>query len=91
MAARSGTAGFLETMNACIRPKAVTRVRYYGRYSSRARGPAHERLEVDEPDADTHSHARQAAKAAWARLLRSPITRSPTLPEPAASGARSSL
>lgn len=46
------------------------RVRYYGRYSSRARGSEHECPEADEPDAETHSHARQAAKAAWAKLIR---------------------
>jgi hypothetical protein len=45
-------------------------VRYYGRYSSRARGSEHERPEVDEPGAETHGHARQAAKAAWAKLTR---------------------
>jgi hypothetical protein len=33
-------------------------VRYYGRYSSRTRGSEHERPEADEPDAETHGHAR---------------------------------
>ena len=45
-------------------------MRYYGRYSSRVRSPPCERLEADEPDADTHSHARQTAKAVWAKLIR---------------------
>jgi hypothetical protein len=45
-------------------------VRYYGRYSSRARGLEHERPEADEPDAETHGHSRQAARAAWAKLIR---------------------
>jgi hypothetical protein len=45
-------------------------VRYYGRYSSRTRGAERERPEIEEPDADSASQARQAAKAAWARLIR---------------------
>jgi hypothetical protein len=45
-------------------------VRYYGRYSSRARGSEHERPDPDESDAETRGHARQAAKAAWAKLIR---------------------
>lgn len=45
-------------------------VRYYGRYSSRTRGAEHERPDTDEPDAEAHGQARQAAKAAWAKLIR---------------------
>jgi hypothetical protein len=42
-------------------------VRYYGRYSSRTRGAEHERPEAD---AQTHGDGRQAARAAWAKLIR---------------------
>jgi hypothetical protein len=35
-----------------------------------ARGSEHERSEADEPDPETHGHARQAAKAAWAKRIR---------------------
>ena len=45
-------------------------VRYYGRYSSRTRGAEQECPETDEPDAEAHLRARQAAKAAWAKLIR---------------------
>ena len=45
-------------------------VRYYGRYSSRTRGAERERPEIDEPEADSAGPARQAAKAAWAKLIR---------------------
>lgn len=45
-------------------------VRYYGRYSSRTRGAERERPEIEEPDAESASQARQAAKAAWAKLIR---------------------
>ena len=45
-------------------------VRYYGRYSSRTRGVERERPEIDEPEADSAGPARQAAKAAWAKLIR---------------------
>jgi len=45
-------------------------VRYYGRYSSRARGAEHERPEIDERDTEAPSPGRQAAKEAWAKLIR---------------------
>jgi hypothetical protein len=45
-------------------------VRYYGRYSSRTRGAEQERPDMDEPDTETRNQARQAAKAAWAKLIR---------------------
>jgi hypothetical protein len=45
-------------------------VRYYGRYSSRTRGSEQELPAMDESDADTHHQARQAARAAWAKLIR---------------------
>jgi hypothetical protein len=45
-------------------------VRYYGRYSSRTRGAERERPQIETPDAETASQARQAAKAAWAKLIR---------------------
>ena len=45
-------------------------VRYYGRYSSRTRGAERERPEMDEPEAEVSTLARQAAKAAWAKLIR---------------------
>ena len=45
-------------------------VRYYGRYSSRTRGAERERPEIEEADAESSSQARQAAKAAWAKLIR---------------------
>ena len=45
-------------------------VRYYVRYSSRTRGSERERPDMDEPDAETTSQARRAAKAAWAKLSR---------------------
>jgi Putative transposase/Transposase zinc-binding domain len=41
-------------------------VRYYGCYSSRTRGSEHERFDIEE----THGQARQAAKAAWAKMIR---------------------
>ncbi len=44
-------------------------VRYYGRYSSRTRGAERERPQIEEPDAESASRARQAAKAAWAKLI----------------------
>ncbi len=45
-------------------------VRYYGRYASRTRGTQHERPDIEPPNAQTTSQARQAAKAAWAKLIR---------------------
>jgi len=45
-------------------------VRYYGGYSSRTRGSERERPEIEEPDPESTSQARQAAKAAWAKLIR---------------------
>jgi len=45
-------------------------VRYYGRYSSRARGAERERPEIEEPEAEVSTPARQAANAAWAKLIR---------------------
>lgn len=45
-------------------------VRYYGRYSSRTRAAERERPEIEEPDAESASQARQAAKVAWAKLIR---------------------
>ena len=45
-------------------------VRYYGQYSSRARGAERERPEREEPEAEIQHQARQAAKAAWAKLIR---------------------
>ena len=45
-------------------------VRYYGQYSSRARGAERERPESEEPEAEIQHQARQAAKAAWAKLIR---------------------
>jgi hypothetical protein len=45
-------------------------VRYYGRYSSRTRGAERERPEMDELEAEVSTPARQAAKAAWAKLIR---------------------
>jgi hypothetical protein len=45
-------------------------VRYYGRYSSRTRGSEHERPGMDDAHAESPSQARQAAKAAWAKLIR---------------------
>ncbi len=45
-------------------------VRFYGRYSSRTRGAEHERPDTDEPEAEVSTPARQAAKAAWAKLIR---------------------
>ena len=45
-------------------------VRYYGRYSSRTRGAAREHPEIVERDVESESPARQAAKAAWAKLIR---------------------
>jgi hypothetical protein len=45
-------------------------VRYYGRYSSRTRGAERERPQIEEPDAESASQVRQAAKAAWAKLIR---------------------
>ena len=45
-------------------------VRYYGRYSSRTRGSEHERPDMDEPGPETRSQARQAAKVAWAKMIR---------------------
>jgi len=45
-------------------------VRYYGRYSSRTRGADFERPEIEDPAAETTNQARQAAKSAWARLIR---------------------
>lgn len=45
-------------------------VRYYGRYSSRTRGAERERPEIEVPDAESATQARQAAKAAWAKLIR---------------------
>ena len=44
-------------------------VRYYGRYSIRTRGSEHERPDM-EPSPETQSEARQAAKVAWAKLIR---------------------
>jgi hypothetical protein len=45
-------------------------VRYYGRYSSRARGAERERPEMEETEGEVSAPARQAAKAAWAKLIR---------------------
>jgi hypothetical protein len=45
-------------------------VRYYGRYSSRTRGAEREHPEIDELGAEPANEARQAAKAAWAKLIR---------------------
>ena len=45
-------------------------VRYYGRYSSRTRGSEHERPDMEGLDSEAPSAARQAAKAAWAKLIR---------------------
>ncbi len=45
-------------------------VRYYGRYSSRTRGVEHERPDTEETEAEVPTPARQAAKAAWAKLIR---------------------
>lgn len=45
-------------------------VRYYGRYSSRTRGAEHERPDREETEAEVSTPARQAAKAAWAKLIR---------------------
>jgi len=45
-------------------------VRYYGRYSSRTRGAEHEPPELEASDTEVQSPARQAAKAAWARMIR---------------------
>lgn len=44
--------------------------RYYGRYSSRTLGAEREPPEVEQPDDESASQARQAAKAAWAKLIR---------------------
>jgi hypothetical protein len=41
-------------------------VRYYGRYSSRTRGSEHERPDMDGVGPEAESHARRAAKIAWA-------------------------
>jgi hypothetical protein len=45
-------------------------VRYYGRYSSRTRGAERQPPEPNEPDPEIPDSARQAAKAAWAKLVR---------------------
>ncbi|MGQ0510135.1 MAG: IS91 family transposase [Betaproteobacteria bacterium] len=45
-------------------------VRYYGRYSSRTRGAEREPPELEASDTEVQSPARQAAKAAWAKLIR---------------------
>jgi hypothetical protein len=45
-------------------------VRYYGRYSSRTRGAEREPPDIDDPAAEVSSPVRQAAKAAWAKLIR---------------------
>ena len=45
-------------------------VRYYGRYSSRARGAESERPGLDELEPEIPTSARQAAKAVWAKLIR---------------------
>jgi len=45
-------------------------VRYYGGYSSRTRGAEHERPDMEETEAEVSTPARQAAKAAWAKLIR---------------------
>lgn len=45
-------------------------VRYYGRYSSRTRGAEHELPDSEETEAEVSAPARQAAKAAWAKLIR---------------------
>ena len=44
-------------------------VRYYGRHSRRTRGSEHERPDMDGP-AEAESQARQAAKVAWAKMIR---------------------
>jgi hypothetical protein len=44
-------------------------VRYYGRYSSRTRSAERESPEID-PDTEAPNAARQAAKVAWAKLIR---------------------
>ena len=49
------------------RSSARGEARAYGRYSSRTRGAERERPEIEEPDAESAS---QAAKAAWAKLIR---------------------
>lgn len=45
-------------------------VRYCGRYSSRTRGAEREPPELEASDTEVQSPARQAAKAAWARMIR---------------------
>jgi hypothetical protein len=47
-------------------------VRYYGFYSSRTRGTERDQPEAEEqaPKAQANGEARQAAKAAWAKLIR---------------------
>jgi hypothetical protein len=45
-------------------------VRYYCRYSSRTRGTERERHQIEEHNAESVSKARQAAKAAWVKLIR---------------------
>jgi len=44
-------------------------VRYCGRYSSRTRGAERESPEIEEPDAESASQARQAAKAKLTRKV----------------------
>ena len=61
---------WLELLCKHIPDRSEHMVRYYGRYSSRTRGAERERPEPDELDAETASPARQAAKAAWAKLIR---------------------
>jgi hypothetical protein len=45
-------------------------VRYYERYSGRTRGAEREPPDIDDPEAEVSTPARQAAKAAWAKLIR---------------------
>ena len=45
-------------------------VRHDGRYSSRTRGAEREPPELEASDTEVQSPARQAAKAAWAKLIR---------------------
>jgi len=61
---------WLELLGKHIPDRSQHMVRYSGRYSSRARGAEHERPEIDERDTEAPSPARQAAKEAWAKLIR---------------------
>jgi hypothetical protein len=61
---------WLELLRRHIPDRHEHMVRYYGRYSSRARGSQREPPELNEADAEIIIPARHAAKAAWAKLIR---------------------